>query len=158
MSFITPVKTREPRFYLGEEVGTENIREAIREAVRAGRIICKIAPPEYWVDICERKADEWANYGKFRGNIIWSLPRINDILAKAEIRNSFDRIWEVTSVDSLPWMIGAELGQEIIRMAAANEEIDIKGFWRHYSDSSSESEVTITWKHITRESRYGIGN
>lgn len=158
MSFATPLKIREPQFRLGDESGLDGAREAIRDAVRTGRVICRIAPTEFWVDICERKSDEWADYAKARGTIVWSLARINDILAKCDARDSFGGVWIIRSPESIAWLIGAELGEEIIRNAAAREEIDIKGSWRHFADSSSETSVSITWRHITTESRFGIGN
>lgn len=160
MAFATPFSIRKPQFCLGEESGLDRAREAIREAVRAGRIICRMAPREFWVDICERKSDEWADYAKARGTIVWSLARINDILARADVKDSFGRTWEngIRSRESIAWLIGAELGEEIIRQAAAREEIDINGSWQHFADSSSETSVTITWHHITTESRFGIGN
>ena len=167
MSFATPLKIREPQFNLGNwvgdvmfstDAGIEEAREAIAKAIRAGREICRIAPVEFWVDICEKRADEWADYTKVRGNVVWSLARINDILAKADARDSFDRVWELRSTRSLGWLMGAELGEEAIRQAAARGGIDIKGTWQHFADSSSESSVTVAWDHITRESRFGIGN
>ena len=158
MSFTTPLTIRKPQLLLGDEAGLDGAREAIRDAVRAGRVICRMAPREFWVDICERKSDEWADYAKARGTIVWSLARINDILAHTDVKDSFGRTWEIRSTESIAWLIGTELGEEIIRQAAAREEIDINGCWRHFADSSSETSVTITWHHITTESRFGIGN
>ena len=154
----TPLKTRKPVFSLGVEPGLDGARQAIEEAVNSGRVICKIAPSVFWVDICERKHDEWADYSKTRGNIVWSLTRINDILAQTDVKDSFGRTWELRSIESISWLIGAELGEKIIRQAAAREEIDINGSWIHFSDSSSESSVSVTWHHITRDCRMGIGN
>jgi len=158
VSFTTPLTIRKPQFCLGNEPGLDGAREAIRDAVRAGRVICRMAPREFWVDICERKSDEWADYAKARGTIVWSLARINDILAHTDVKDSFGRTWEIRSRESIAWLIGAEPGEEIIRNAAAREEIDINGSWQHFADSSSETSVTITWHHITTESRFGIGN
>ncbi len=152
------LQARQPRFLLGDGTGIDEAREAIAAAVATGRTICRIAPMEWWVDISTRKQDEWADYTTVRGNIVWSLARINDILAKANVRDSFGRVWELRSIDSLDWLMGAELGEQIIRKAAISEEISLNGYWRDHGDASSESSVTITWKHITRESRFGIGN
>jgi hypothetical protein len=156
--FTTPLKTREPVFSLGAEPGLDGARQAIEEAVKAGRVICKIAPSEFWVDIFERKHDEWADYSKTRGNIVWSLSRINDILAHADVKDSSGRIWEFSSTKSVSWLIGAELGEKIIRQAAIRQELNIHGSWIHFADSSSESSVSVTWHHITRDCRMGIGN
>ena len=141
----TPLKTREPPFFLGEETGLDGARQAIEKAVKSGRVICKIAPSEFWVDICERKCDEWADYAKSRGNIVWSLSRINDILAHADVKDSFGRTWELRSPESISWLIGAELGETIIRQAAIRQELNIHGSWIHFADSSSESSVCREW-------------
>jgi hypothetical protein len=155
-----PRFTREPHFHLGEEPGHQEIAGAVRAAVRTGRVICKIAPKEYWVDIADRKQDEWADYSKTRGVIIWSLDRINDIITNSEtdIRDSFDRIWEIRSYESLPWALGAELGKEIIEAAALRQGINIHGHFQHFADSSTTVDYTVAWRHITCDGRYGIGN
>lgn len=155
---MTSLKIRQPNFHLGQESGLDGAREAIRDAVTAGRIICRIAPSEFWVDICESKSDEWANYSKSRGNIVWSLARINDILSKARVLDSSGRVWELRAIESISWVIGAELGEQIIRQAAVREELSITGSWQHFADSSCESSVDVTWHHITRDCRFGIGN
>ncbi|MFZ9069251.1 MAG: hypothetical protein ACO23R_17910 [bacterium] len=92
--------------------------------------------------------------------ILWSLDRINDIIANAEtdIRDSFDRVWELRSPESLPWALGAELGAEIIKATAKAQGIDIAGNFQHFSDSSTSVDYTVTWRHITCDGRYGIGN
>jgi hypothetical protein len=155
---MTTTYIRQALVNLGEETGLDGALEAIRDAVRSGRVICRVAPREFWTDICERKQDEWADYSKSRGNVVWSLARINDILAKTDVRDSFGQVWELRSPESISWLLGAELGEEIIRNAAAREEISLTGSFRHGADYSTESSITITWRHITEEARYGIGN
>ena len=155
-----PRFTRDPHFHLGDEPGNQEIAQAVRAAVNAGRIVCKIAPREYWVDICERKQDEWADYSKSRGVILWSLSRINDIIANADsqILDSFGRTWELRAPESLPWALGAELGEEIIKAAAKAQGIDITGNFQHFADSSTTVDYSITWHNVTCDGRYGIGN
>jgi hypothetical protein len=161
MATTTARKNRKPNFDLGDET-TNYVNaaaaQAIRKAVEDGREICKMAPREFWIDICDRAQDEWADYIRIRGAIAWSFDRINDILAKAEVKDGFGAQLEVRYAGGIKGVITPEMAEEFIRQAAKKAKVNLTGHWQHFADYSTENQYNVSWFHVTEDGRFGIGN
>ena len=148
---------RKPSFQLQQTHFNEVADAAIKTAVEHGRVICEIAPVKFWVQTDTRQ-DEWADYVTCKGKIIWSKDRINDILSKADVRDSFNQVTFLTSYEGIKWMISKDTAQFIIEKTAKESDINLNGSFYHGPGYSSSTDVSITWDTITSDSRHGIGN
>jgi hypothetical protein len=131
------------------------IDAAIRAAAAEGRVICRVAPPEFHVRT-GGKQDEWADWSEITARIAWSTNRVGDIIRRMPRYSHVNEgMANYIAGGYLRNEMGLKLRQELIAAAAAEAGVDItpkadgKGYVR---------EVTIHSDRIVFWHRFPLGD